>query len=384
MIYYLYPHGGSSNHGCEAIVRSTAKLLDGEHLKLYSSRPDQDYYVGLDSVSEIFNERKRINPFSLSYLISLLKYRIFKDFNAYERLSFSPILKSITKDDVLLSIGGDNYCYGEPSYIYFLNKEIRKRGIKTVLWGCSIEPESMHGEMLRDLSGYTHIFARECITYNALLSNGITQISLFPDPAFQLDRVDLPLPNGFIEGNTIGINVSPMVIDKELSEGIVLQNFVYLINYILENTTMQVALIPHVVWSFDDDRKPLSVLYESFKNTGRVVLLDNHNAEELKGFIGRCRFMVAARTHASIAAYSQQVPTLVVGYSVKARGIAKDVFGTWDNYVLPVQSLKQRNVLLNAFRWLLDHEEHIRLHYSSFIPSFNLKALAAAEELKRV
>ena len=91
---------------------------------------------------------------------------------------------------------------------------------------------------------------------------------------------------------------------------------------------MQVALIPHVVWSHNDDRKPLSQLYEMFKDTGRVVMIEDHNAEELKGYIARCRLMVVARTHASIAAYSTQVPTLVVGYSVKARGIAKDIFGS--------------------------------------------------------
>ena len=39
-------------------------------------------------------------------------------------------------------------------------------------------------------------------------------------------------------------------------------------------------------------------------------------------------------------AYSSCVPTLVVGYSVKARGIARDIFGTEDRYVLPVQSLQ--------------------------------------------
>ena len=74
-------------------------------------------------------------------------------------------------------------------------------------------------------------------------------------------------------------------------------------------------------------------------------MIEDHNAMELKGYIARCRFMVVARTHASIAAYSTQVPTLVVGYSVKARGIAKDIFGTEENYVIPVQSLTKESEL---------------------------------------
>ena len=52
--------------------------------------------------------------------------------------------------------------------------------------------------------------------------------------------------------------------------------------------------------------------------TGRVLLVGDHNCMELKGFIGRCRFFVGARTHATIAAYSSCVPTLAAGYSVKS------------------------------------------------------------------
>ena len=55
---------------------------------------------------------------------------------------------------------------------------------------------------------------------------------------------------------------------------------------------------------------------------------------------------IGARTHATIAAYSSCVPTLVVGYSIKARGIAKDLFGTDEGYVLPVQALAKGG---NAF-----------------------------------
>ena len=42
MKVFLYPHGGSGNHGCEAIVRSTAMILEGVRMNLYSMRPKQD------------------------------------------------------------------------------------------------------------------------------------------------------------------------------------------------------------------------------------------------------------------------------------------------------------------------------------------------------
>jgi colanic acid/amylovoran biosynthesis protein len=61
---------------------------------------------------------------------------------------------------------------------------------------------------------------------------------------------------------------------------------------------------------------------------------------------------VGARTHATIAAYSSCVPTLVVGYSVKARGIARDIFGSEENMVIPVQSLEHEDDLVNAFKYI--------------------------------
>ena len=38
-----------------------------------------------------------------------------------------------------------------------------------------------------------------------------------------------------------------------------------------------------------------------------------------------------------------------MGYSVKARGIAKDLLGTDENYVVPVQSLKSEDDLLEKY-----------------------------------
>ena len=373
----LYPHGGSGNHGCEAIVRATAKIMKGANLTLFSSSIEEDSKYGLGEVCTVQKEQQPISRFSFSYLKAFFRHRLFKDKDAFDRLIFRSIFSKAKKCRYALSIGGDNYCYGAPRFIYIINQQLRKQGIRTILWGCSVEPDAIQGEMLEDLKGYTHIFARESLTCQAMKEKGISQVSLFPDPAFQLNRVDLPLPQGFAEKNTVGINVSPLIIGYEQNQGITLQNYLALIQYLIDETDMQVALIPHVVWNHNDDRIPLKRLYETFKETGRVILLEDHNAEELKGYIARCRFMVAARTHASIADYSEQVPTLVVGYSVKARGIATDLFGTDEHYVIPVQALKQEQDLVKAFQWLYEHENEIRAHYQEVMPAYKAKVLEA-------
>ena len=80
----------------------------------------------------------------------------------------------------------------------------------------------------------------------------------------------------------------------------------------------------------------------------------------------------------------QLVPTLAVGYSVKARGIARDIFGSEENMVIPVQSLEHENDLINAFKYIQENEESIRKHLQNFMPSYIGKAWQAGEEVKKL
>jgi colanic acid/amylovoran biosynthesis protein len=171
----------------------------------------------------------------------------------------------------------------------------------------------------------------------------------------------------------------------EKYDNITYKNCANLIKHIIETSNMQVALIPHVTWEHNNDLEPLTALYEQFKDTGRVVIIgDQYNCMELKGFISRCRMFVGARTHATIAAYSTCVPTLVVGYSVKARGIARDIFGSEEDMVIPVQSLNHEDDLVNAFKYIQENEDAIKKHLQNFMPSYVEKAWLAGGEVKKL
>lgn len=378
----LYPHGGSGNHGCEAIVRSTAKLSNAP-LNLFSNNCEEDSNYGLDAVCNLIGAECPISRNSLGYWRALVQSKLCGRTDAFEKEVFRHIIVDARTSDAFLSIGGDNYCYGANNFIYLVNWMIDRAGVKRILWGASVEPTAMEGQLLEDMRGFQKIWSRESLTHEALLAHGLIQSVLMPDPAFVMDRKEVPLPKGFIEGNTVGINVSPMIIGYEKAAGMTMESYVRLIRHIIGKTDMQVALIPHVVWSHNDDRKPLIQLREELINRvdgelrsaveKRVIMVDEEarlNAEELKYIISKCRFLVAARTHASIAAYSTLVPTLVVGYSVKARGIARDIFGSEENYVLPVQSMTHSEELTDAFRWLMERETAIRQHYQSFMPEY--------------
>ena len=68
--------------------------------------------------------------------------------------------------------------------------------------------------------------------------------------------------------------------------------------------------------------------------------------------------MIVARTHLSISAYSQCIPTLVIGYSVKSKGIAKELFGSYQDYVLSKDCINYEN-LVKGFSFLEENQEQI-------------------------
>lgn len=380
---FLYGHGGSKNHGCEAIVRSTNKILKEKAKRVYSLQVKEDHIYKLNEVIEIENQVKRYNKINYKRILASINIRLFNNSRYSEKIRYDHLFNKCNKNNLAISIGGDNYCYSSFEPYEILNEGFNNKGIDTILWGCSIEPKLIDERMKKDLKRYSLIIARESITYKAIKKVN-KNTKLYPDPAFQLEKIELPLPVGFKENNTIGINISPLIMECEINKGITIKNYELLIKHIIDTTSMQIALIPHVVWPNNDDRKPLSILFEKFKDTRRVIMIEDDDCRKLKGYISRCKMFIGARTHATIAAYSTCIPTLVIGYSVKAKGIAKDIFGTDDKYVIPVQTLNSDRDLINAFEWLNNNECIIRNHLRKLMPNYCKRALDAGEEVFRL
>lgn len=380
--YLMYMHAGSGNHGCEAIVRGLSSILENR-FTIISHRKTEDIGYGLGELCEVVNAKRvedHFIPHAYFYAIKKITGR------GEPKMKYTyKEAGDFAKYDCAVSIGGDNYCYDNTIYdLKMANSMFNDSGVKTALIGCSIEPKLLEREdIINDMKKYSVIIARESITYTALrralgyktteaVEQGKTKIHLIPDPAFSMKKVECALPNGFKEGKTIGINVSPLILDYEnnKNKGITLANYEELIRTIIEETGEQIALIPHVVWNGNDDRIPLETLYNKYKSSGRVILIKDHSAPELKYIISKCSMFIGARTHATIAAYSTCVPTLVVGYSVKSRGIATDLFGTDVNFVLPVQALETPTDLTDAFLWLKEHATEQREQLEKIMPEY--------------
>lgn len=381
----FYAHAGSGNHGCEAIVRASAAILN-EKTTLYSINPEQDRAYGIDQVVKSIcrDADVELKRYSVPWLKSRIQTKIINSIDLEIYYRKQNMFDSVEPGDIWFSIGGDNYCYPGTDILAAERNNIQKRGAKTVLWGCSVEPKLLEqSQIQKDLSSYDLITVRESLSYEAL-SKVNSNTVLVSDPAFTLERVDLSLPDGWIDGNMIGINASPLILQNAKSGHLVYEAYKNLIADILETTDCGIALVPHVVWKNNDDREPLGRLYQEFENSGRVVLLGDYNCMELKGYIARCRMFIGARTHATIAAYSTCVPTLVLGYSVKSRGIAKDLFGTYKNYVIPVQDMQNSKELVDGFRWLYANEVKIREHLIEIMPEYIQRAYIARNVVRKL
>lgn len=383
MKYFLCGNTGTMNRGCEAIVRSTVKVLNQRNGDIYLATfaPDQDRKMARElgiSMIDYAQYPSKIHRYYYGAMRKIFKKSLI-GLNTIEK----PLFARLGKEDICLNIGGDTYCYGRPTISLALNRYTTKKGIKNILWCCSVEKNNINGEILKDLNSYKYIFAREQITYENLISSGISveKVIKVCDPAFFLDKKTVELPTNFAIKNTVGINLSECVVSESNMQAY--ENVKTLIRWILCETDMSICLIPHV-YSIKDNRNDypiLKKLYEEIGDIERVSLIDKeYDCEQLKYIISNCRFFVGARTHSTIAAYSTEVPTLVIGYSVKSKGIATDLFGTYENYVLPYDEMKKESELLSAFQILMSQEEEIKQRYREFLPQYKQQLLDAVKK----
>ncbi|HBI02162.1 MAG TPA: polysaccharide pyruvyl transferase family protein [Flavobacterium sp.] len=380
----LFLHGGSLNRGCEAIIRSAIPIIKKSNptatINLASFDPESDRDI--PGINKVFDTLSRpIKKYSLDWFKSLYYVKFHHSDEFAHKAMNKKLLDLIPQHDVFLSVGGDNYCYGEQPWLYVVDKCIKNAGKKIVLWGASIGEEDLSPAKIEDLKQFDLLLVRETLTETILKNNGITNVKLCADGAFTMEKEELPLPAGWQEGNTLGFNYSPLVWKKNKSSK---EASLKLIQHILDTTDMTVALTPHVMINGNNDYEILKEFYNQFKSSNRIILLpDNLNAIQYKGYIARMRFFIGARTHATIAAYSNMVPTMVLGYSVKSKGIAKDIFGS-ERLVLDLSEISDTTKLIEKFEELKRDEAELREILNKQMPQTKSMSFKAGEYLASI
>lgn len=377
----LYEHGSSANHGCEAIVRSTCDVLglDKSNSVLFTNDIECDKDFGLDKIIAL-SESSRFTFFDN------IK-RGFRKLSGGKMYSnIEPSQRFVDKKWVgAISIGGDNYCYvGLIPNLIKRHQALRKAGNKVILWGASFKEQLFSDELIEDLKSYDLITVRESLSAEYLSKAGINNYVLTFDSAFTLKSIQTDWQDNKIHKNVVGINLSPLIFCYA-DRNRIMSSYINLIDYILKFTDFDIALIPHVTVSGTDDRELVSEIKAKYSDSERVLAITgDYNCCQLKSLISKCRFFIGARTHATIAAYSSMVPTCVLGYSSKSIGIARDLFGTSDNYVVDSIALEDENSLVNSFGFLIEHENEIRDRLNCVIPK-RLKLLyEASDQVKSI
>lgn len=377
-MFIFYAHGGSDNHGCEAIIRGTYQNLKRKTV-LFSSNAKADGVYGLSTMCKILPDTYKRYYHPIKWAFYKILYIVF-------HLNTMFKLVDGKKKGVYLSVGGDNYCYPKLiSPLIEANARIRSNNNKTILWGTSIENEVLDDDrILDDISKYNYIFARESYTYEALVKHGLQEKSfLYPDPAFAMKPEKDDSLKEIFEKEVVGINISPLILKFEDEGNAIKCGYEKIIQYLINFTDVNILLVPHVVKRNNDDRDAINNLMKLVCSE-RVFVLNDMSASKLKYIISKCSFFVGARTHSTIAAYSTCVPTMVVGYSIKAKGIAKDIFGTHDNYVVDVRGLDDPQKLLESFKKLYSKRLEIRTYLEEVMPEYIKQTEVAVEKLYEV
>lgn len=381
--YLLYAHNGSADHNQEAIIRSTVNILDikKEELFIMSANKSQDISYGIDEIANNIIEPIIPKYSSVDYLKYIAKQKILKNISLPIPFSAKDI-DTMSNIDIAISVGGDNYCYdGFSDTLSQFNSFFNLKSIKTILWGCSINPALLQEKkIVDDLKKYSLITARETETYKALINAGIKDnVKFCPDPTFTLKPEMLTLPKGFDKNKTIGINISCDIISSEKQHNNTVKAIKKLIDFLIKNTSMQIALIPYSANIDNNDVTFLKEIYHDIVSKDRVIFIDDCNCSELKGFIARCTMFIGSSLGAEISAYSCCVPSVAIGDNISLRGIIHDIFGTTNSYLINPNNLEDEDALIDAVKFLVMNFKKIKTHLNKSMPVYISEAFKASK-----
>lgn len=388
MKYVMFEHAGAGNHGCEAIVRSTINILgtsEEYYLQTFNSSEDTEYRLN-EIANLITQDNQTLDRNSVKGLMMRVQSRITPGLNYDDIECLYRNKRILIKPSIALSIGGDNYCYA--GIVHSMRDKLNAFSMKkipTVLWGCSVDRTYLDKATIADLKKYSLITARESLTVNVLNEVGILDtVVQCSDPAFTLQRQSVSWHDDILKSkNVIGINVSDFMKYYNAYPDATYRNFISLIRHLLETTDCFVAMLPHVRQKGNDDLEPIKKLASEIQSPRILIVDEKLNCMQLKDIIARCRLFIGCRTHSTIAAYSTGVPTLVVGYSIKARGICKDLFGDTNGLLVDVREFNTDNDLVYAFDMFMEREQEIRVALKEIMPQYCQKAYNAKRAIER-
>lgn len=402
---YFAGQDNFGNRGCEALIRSNIKTIRLHIQNAEFIVPSK--FEELDKRqwknSDVLDKVTFVEPEPFPFLIKLWgKARKF--FKSVEYIKPRYFLTQntsalLSQSDAVIMTGGDiiSLDYGLESLYYWVGICEKAINLKktTILWAASVGPftANAHVEkhMKHFLARFTLITVREKASYDYLSRLGLKNIEMVIDPAFALDPEKYDTSSiGLLntENELLGFNISPLIGKFRLndqSRDDLDNEIIEFIKQVIDTKGVNVMLIPHVDplngANENSDSHYMKAILDKLRALGynekKIDILPRTlNAAELKYVISKCDYFMGARTHATVAALSQHVPTTSIAYSIKAKGINFDLFGH-NKYVLetPKISLDELN---KHFDLLVSEKKEIKQLLEEKIPLWKTGAEKSA------
>lgn len=164
----------------------------------------------------------------------------------------------------------------------------------------------------------------------------------------------------------------PEIEDMTQKYNIYIETMAHIIDQLINRYDCKIVFIPHVLGpALVDDRYTHRDIAEHIKKSEDVIILeDPFVTNEMKAIISKVDYMISARMHALIAAYSTGVPGVAVGYSHKYAGIIGEMLGL-NSVFIDIRSLEDTldNVIMEKVNYLINNSEQIKKQLSEVIPS---------------
>lgn len=400
--FILAGNGPYDNRGCEAIVRGTVKIL-----RRYYKDPSFLCVSHFQTLEQFERQRREEFDPAISHrktyqvrykksdprcALHFLQRKIAP--KSYTNKIYREMFPTIREAKAVLSVGGDNYSldYGIPKLFTSLDDLVQESKKPIIIWGASLGPFDRFIEyeryMKKHLQNVTGIFARESATIKYLEKIGIKDnVHKVADPAFLMDPSKPQSEKEIeLEENSIGINLSPLMaryVGNGSRESWI-NTASSIVEEIAKRTENRIYLIPHVTTPDSNDYFFLKEVRTKIKaSEDKITLIPPvYNSAETKWIISKMKIFAGARTHSTIAALSSNVPTLSFAYSIKAKGINKDIFGHED-YCMNPEELSSE-IVANRIESMLEKEYETRSELKVIIPKIENEALLAGKFLEEI
>ncbi len=410
----LLANGPLDNRGNEAILLGTHAILKKHipeaELSLYSVfNGSREQFEAVETRCRqlgIRHARARLpmKRFGWDWFVRNALRRISPSLE--KRFLFHNLPEFLRPCDVALSCGGDLYTPSRKNTVldifYRMDDIALNAGLPYFYWGASVGPFTKMTEFEAYFKKHVEnigVFARETATFDYLKGLGKDHgLFLISDPAFAMrpERPDdLAAIGGDIPPDSIGLNINAFLLnfvkDATYPAGAWTEDCLRALRALLKKTQGKIFLIYHVTMPGGAqggcDRDFMRMLRDRLDEAEKkrtVLLPPGYTAPQLKWVISQMRLLVAARTHATIAAFSTHTPVVSISYSQKSKGLNRDLFETLDYCVDAEKIATEPDALTDAVERALANEDAMRRTLAEKIPAHVANAYKAGEILREI